>query len=591
MSFEQIIVVLVLLGALVFFAWDRWRYDVVAVVALMVLAFVGIVPASEAFSGFSHPAVITVAAMLVLSRSLETSGIVDLIAHNLASIGERPILILIALTSIVAVLSAFMNNVGALVLMLPIAIQISSRNNVSPSLVLMPLGFASIMGGLMTLIGTPPNIIISSYRATATGQPFGLFDFAPVGIAVVLAGLVVLALLSRPLIKQRGSRRVEDALSQLDPYITEVSIPEDSAFVGARLSEFEDLSHGDCAVVALIRGDQQTLAPRRHRILHAGDFLVLETDPETLQAIIDNPGVELAGERHIPTEELISSEITLTEAVVLPGSLLEQRTAAGIQLHARHSLNLLAISRQGSNFARRIGHVPFKTGDVLLFQGNSEAMPEALSHLGCLPVSDNRLRVERRLALVPLIMFVAALGFSAMGLVAIQISLVAAAALIVLSGHLSLRDVYDSIDWTVIVLLGAMVPVGKSLESTGLTTIIADGLIHAAQGADPFVIVPLLLVSALAISNIVNNAATAILMAPIAVSLGQTLQTGTDAFLMAVAIGSSCAFMTPIGHQSNLLVMGPGGYRFGDYWRLGLPLSIVVVLVAVPMIALIWPLQ
>lgn len=591
MEADQLIVIAVLVGALILFSVDVWRYDVVAVLALMILAVTGIVPAEAAFSGFGHSAVVTVAAVLILSAALEASGFVDRIAAQITAAATRPLTIVAALCVTVAAFSSVMNNVGALVLMLPVAIQVATRHGLSPSLVLMPLGFASILGGLTTLIGTPPNIIVSSYREEATGTPFAIFDFAPVGLLVVAIGVVVLVALSRFLVRERGGSRVEDALDQIKAYISEVTIPEDSPFVGRSVRDIEDLGGGDCAILALVRGSQKRFAPPRYRSLMAGDVLVIEADPETLQAVIDEPGIELTGERQLDTKQLIAEDITLIEVVVKSGSLLERRTAAQLSLHSRFGVNLLAVSHQGSKLTTRLGRVRLKAGDVLLLQGDAEAMPEILHRLGCLPIRERQFRGRRSTSLLPAVVFGVGLAVSALGLLEVQVALVSAALIVVLTRRLRVREAYEHLDWSIIVLLGAMVPVGHSLETTGLTGELAQLILNTALGAGPATIVILLLVASLAISNVVNNAATAILMAPIALSLADSLGGGADAFLMAVAIGSSCAFLTPIGHQSNLLVMGPGGYRFGDYWRLGLPLSLAALAVAAVGILFVWPVE
>ena len=589
MAADQLIVVAVLAGALILFSLDYWRYDVVAVLALMVLAVAGIVPADQVFAGFGHAAVVTVAAVLILSAALEASGFVDWIAAQLTAVASRPVGIVAALSVTVAAFSSVMNNVGALVMMLPVALQVASRNGIAPAAVLMPLGFASILGGMTTLIGTPPNIIVSSYRRDATGAAFEIFDFAPVGLMVVAAGVIVLVFLGRTLVRDRGSHKVEDALEQISGYISEVTIPADSPYVGKAVRDIEELGGGNCSILAMIRGEQRRFAPPRYRTLMADDVLVIEAEPDTLQAVIDADGIELTGERQLDASQLISDDITLTEVVIKSGSLLERRTAAQLSLHSRFGVNLLAVSHQGRKLTTRLGLVCLKAGDVLLLQGDAEAMPDVLHRLGCLPIRERQFRGRRSPTFLPALVFALALAVSAMGLLEIQIALVAAVLVVVLTRRLRVREAYERVDWSIIVLLGAMVPVGQSLETTGVTSLIADWILETALGAGPALIVGLLLVLSMAVSNVVNNAATAILMAPIALSLAASLGVGADAFLMAVAVGSSCAFLTPIGHQSNLLVMGPGGYRFGDYWRLGLPVSIAVILVAIPMILLVWP--
>lgn len=587
---DQIAVGGVLLGALALFAWGYWRYDVVALLALLILVLVGVVPAADAFAGFAHPAIVTVAAMLILSKALEKSGIVDFITRRMSGLLERPAAAIVSLTALATFFSGFMNNIGALALMLPVALQMTRKSALSPNVVLMPIAFGSILGGLTTLIGTPPNIIIASYRAQHAGEPFGIFDFTPVGLAVAVAGVALIALLSRCVLPNRESAGAADVYGQLEPYVTELLIPPGSSLAGASLECVEARADGDASVIELIRNGESLLAPRGRRRLRENDVLVIEADPASLNLLLAGGELELAHDKQFDEAHLTSDEVAFTEAVIMPRSDLDRRSSVEMRLRSEFGINLLALSRRGARLVKRLGHERLRVGDVLLLQGDAESMPETLSQLGCLPLEGRSLDLGQSYSILPLILFLGALGLSSVGILEVQVALMLAAVLVVLTGELSLRDSYESIDWPVIVLLGAMVPVGQSLEIVGLTQEIAGGMSAFLSGAQPAVVVTCLLVTALLLSNVVNNAATAILMAPLALTIASDIGVNPDALLMAVAVGSSCAFLTPIGHQSNLLVMGPGGYRFSDYFRLGLPLSVGVCLVAVPMILIVWPL-
>ncbi|MCG8359349.1 MAG: SLC13 family permease [Kiloniellales bacterium] len=588
---EQITLFAILGTALALFARSRIRYDVVAVLALLAAVITGLVPAEEAFLGFGHPAVITVAAILVLSRAIGQTGLVDLAARWLQRFSASPTRHVFALGSLTAVLSAFINNVGAVALVLPVALRSALDVARPPSQILMPVSFASLLGGLVTLIGTPPNIIIANLRAAQQGEPFGMFDFTPVGLGVALAGVIFVALIGWRLIPFRAEPSADiDALFHIEDYITEVRLPADTPFVGKRIIDLETLAQGNIAVVALIRRKDRMLAPSGFLRLQADDILILESDTATLDKIVEDAQLELVGTAEMTAENLRSERVGMLEVVVMPGSRMEGRTARTLRLHSRFGLNLLGVAREGQAIGERLGSLRFTAGDVLLLQGEREAMPDAFSALGCLPLAERGIAFGRRpTRLVSPLAFAGAILLVAIGLLPPQIAFVAAVAVIVIAGEVSLRDLYDSIDWSVIVLLGALIPVGMALETTGGSQVIAAPILALKGELPVWALLALLMVVTMLLSDVMNNAATAVLMAPIGITIAQGLGADADPFLMAVAVGASSTYLTPIGHQSNLLVMGPGGYRFGDYWRMGLPLDVIIVAVAVPLILMVWP--
>jgi di/tricarboxylate transporter len=589
MNTDRVVISSVLVASLVLFAWGRWRYDVVAIAALIVVALFGLVDAAEVFSGFGHPAIITVAAMLVISHAMETSGVVALLGRGLAvvAVGRWSTLAVLMIT--VTALSGFMNNIGALVLMLPVAVHLARAQGVHKSRYLMPMAFASMLGGLITLIGTPPNIIVASFRDQAGLEGYGIFDFAPVGLMVATGGIVAMMALSGRFIPQRDPVDETRPLDHIDPYMTEVIVPEGSALIDQTLRTLEERGHGDLSVVALVRRGEELVAPRRSVQILAGDLLVIEADQESLQELISDHSLEVTGQRRFKANRLQIDDFSVVAAVVLPQSRLSGRTATGLQLRSSYGLNLLGVSRQGHDIVGRLGHTRIEPGDVLMVQGEAEAMDETLTRLDCLELADSQLTPRRRFDPVVPAIFAGAILCTAFGMVKIEVSLVAAVLLMVLLRRVSVKDIYEKVDWPVIVLLGAMIPVGGALETSGTTRLIVENFEKVGGGLGPVAIVALLMAAAMALSNIVNNAAAAVLMAPLALQLAIGLGINGDPLLMAVAVGSSCAFLTPIGHQSNLLVMGPGGYEFGDYWRLGLPVSMAVLATGVPAILWIWP--
>lgn len=582
-------VILILLAALILFVWGRWRYDVVALVALCAAAVSGIVPPREAFTGFSHPAVVTVAAVLVISRTLRNAGVIDLIAKGLAPL-RQPTLQVAGLTGLVALCSAFMNNVGALAVLMPVALQSAQRAQRAASEVLMPLSFGSLLGGLVTLIGTPPNLIIAEYRTELYGSPFAMFDFTPVGAGVAAAGVLFIALLGWRLLPRKRKTPAEgEKLFEIDQYIAEARLPAKSKYIGKPLREIEELAEGDVAIAGLVRGKRRMLAPSRREPLRARDLLILEGDPPALQRLVEAAGLKLVGGKDLSAEGLRSDDIAVAEAVIAPGSRLEGRTARSIGLHTYYDVNLLAVARHGQRVKQRLSEVKLRAGDVLLLQGESETMNDTLNRLGCLPLAERGLSIgaPRRL-IAPLAIFASAIALGTFGVVPVYLAFFGAAVLLVLLDLISLRDAYDAVDWSIIILIAAMIPVGQALAATGAAELIAHGLVTVSGDLPPAALLALMILASMWLSDVINNAATAVVMAPIAASVAGSLQVNGDAFLMAVAVGASCTFLTPIGHQSNTLVMGPGGYAFGDYWRMGLPLGAVVVLVAVPLIAWVW---
>ena len=594
MNFEQSLLFAILGLALVFFAWGRVRYDVIAVIALLAAVVTGIVPAESAFSGFGHPAVITVAAILILSRTVRDSGLVEPIGRALRPLAGRPHLHVLAITGFAAFCSAFMNNVGALALMLPIALQSAHTAGRPPSQMLMPLSFGTLLGGLTTLIGTPPNIIIASARMAESGQAFAMFDFAPVGLGVALVGILFVSLLGWRLLPTReAGEAVADArnLFQIEDYITEVRLQPDSPFVGRRLVDLEALGEGDAAVVALVRRKDRMLAPSGYLLLQAEDVLILEAAPEALQKVIEEGQLDSLGAASMTVESLRSERVMLAEAVITPGSRLEGRTALSMRLHTQFGVNLLGLARGGAPVTERLGRVRLAAGDVLLLQGERATMPGTLASLGCLPLAGRDITLGRRQVRWggPVIFALAILAVVA-GVMAPHIAFAAAAAALVLTRTINPRDLYESIEWPVVVLLGALIPVGMALETTGATGVVTQPILALQHHVPVWVLLALIMVATMLLSDVMNNAATAVIMAPLGIAVAKGLGASVDPFLMAVAIGASSTYLTPIGHQSNLLVMGPGGYRFGDYWRMGLPLDILIVAVAVPLILLVWPL-
>ncbi len=588
--YAAIVSILLLAVLLAAFVDGRWRYDVVALIGLIAGVALGVVPGDQAFSGFSHPAVITVAAVLAMSRGLSVAGSTDLLISWLL-LGKGSSVNLLGMIGVGALLSSVMNNVGALALVMPIAI----RGRMATGRVLMPLAFATILGGLITLIGTPPNLIVAAARGHAVGEPFRMFDFAPVGLAVAAVGVLFIATIGWRLLPRTAGEAGDgeaDAF-QMEDYLAEARLVEGCGAIDKTIAQLDvEIADLDVKIIGLIRAGRLVPAVPRLVKLAADDILMIEADPHDLQPFMTKLGLAAVDPGAPKADLLRSEEVGMIEAVVAPGSRLEGRSVLRARLQRQYGINLLAVSRQGKPYRGRLRAFRFAAGDVLLLQGEAERLRDVVSSIGCLPLAERGLRTP---ALPPtgarraVLIFGAAVALGATGLLPIEVALSAGALAMVLVGIMHIRQVYDAIDWSVIVLLGALLPLGDALELSGATRMAADLLLAVAADSAAVVVLAFLMALTIILTNILNNAATAVLMAPFAVQLASNLEVSPDPMLMGVAVSASSAFLTPVGHQNNAIVMGPGGYRFNDYWRMGLPLTLVVVSVAIPMIIWVWP--
>jgi di/tricarboxylate transporter len=587
---DLILVLTILIVTLILFAIDRLRYDIVALLALLAVTLAGAIPFDRAFVGFGNPAVITVVAVLIISRGMMNSGFVDTIAKWTSRVGERPIIQIMAITGLATVLSSFMNNVGALAILMPVAIHTARKSELSPSLFLMPLAFGSMLGGLVTLIGTPPNILIAIYRGDYGGSPFTMFDYAPVGIGVALAGFFFLSIVGWKLLPKRIGK-ADESMVFLKEFVTELRVPENSKMVGQRIKQLEGITKDDIAIIALIRKKQRIRVPSSRRKLRVGDALVVRGDSEELKMLVDSAELELVGGLEDEELYLEADEVTVVEVVITSNSLMEGKTASSLELHSNYGANLLAVARQGRHLRARLGNIRFKIGDVLLLQIPTDKMNETLITLGVLSLAERDIRLGKpRQVAIAITIFGAAIALTILNILPVQIAFSAAAVAMILSGVISINDAYKSINWPVIILIGAMIPVGEALEATGGTQLIANLILDIGGSIHPITALAIILLVSLLLSAILNNAAVAILMAPIAIQVALGLGVSIDPFLMALTIGASSDFLTPFGNHSCTLVMGPGGYKFSDYLRVGIPLSLIVIGVSLPLILLFWPL-
>ena len=590
MTSHQIILFCLLGVVFGLLVWGKIRYDLVAFGALIVAVIIGVVPQESAFEGFGHHATVIIALVLIVSRGLSNSGAIELVMRHVVDGGRSLFLHIGVMSGVSAALSAVMNNVAALALLMPIDMQAAKKAKRSAALSLMPLSFASILGGMITLIGTPPNIIIASFREQAVGEPFGMFDFTPVGAVTALVGVTFIVGVGWRLIPiaDRDDGKSDIPLPHQD-YVAEVRVAEGSSVIGQRVRELDaEAEEAEVEIVGLVRNGKRLPGRARIEEIREGDLLVIEADAEHIDAFVGAFKLEYIGSEKFGGHA--AEGLSLVEAVVTESARIEGRSAFSLRLLYRHGITLLGVSRRGRTFRDRVRKLSTRAGDVLLLLGPPERLDDVVKWLGCLPLQERDLQViQRNKAWIAVASFALALALATSGVIHLPEALALVCIVMVGFNIVPLKEIYTSIEWPVIVLLGSLIPIGSALEASGGTALIAQQIIDFATGYGPVIVLTLLMVVTMTLSDVLNNTATTIIAAPIAIDIANRLEVNPDPFLMAVAIAASCAFLTPIGHQNNTLIMGPGGYRFGDYWRLGLPLEIIVVVVSIPMILIVWP--
>ena len=577
-----------------FLIWGRFRYDLVAFTALMVAVVAGVVPAAEAFAGFGHPVTLVVALVLVVSAGLVRSGAVGLITATLVDASRSLGGHIAIMGGVGGVLSAFMNNVAALALLMPVDMATARKAGRSPGLSLMPLSFCTILGGMVTLIGTPPNIIIAAIREDSLGAPFAMFDFAPVGAAVALVGLGFVAFFGWRLIPTpQGDSDAGAKLMETAAYVAEIAVPaEAKRVIGQKLSDLDTAAEqADVDILGLIRGGKRLYGSARNTVLDAGDILILEATPDALEEFRSGLGLSFTEGSRRSLVEARPEGLTLIEVVVPQEARIAGRSSQAIGLHWRKRAVIVGISRQGRRITSHLRRTEVRPGDILLLLVPTDSAEAVADWLGCLPLADRGLSVTvNRKVWLAIGLFAAAVVLASVGLLYLPVALGLVVVAFVGLGIVPLSEVYNHIEWPVVVLLGSMIPLGAALESSGGTELIAGWLLTLTDGLPAWAVLTVLMVVTMTLSDVLNNTATAIVAAPVGIQMARTLEASPDPFLMAVAVAASAAFLTPIGHKNNTLILGPGGYRFGDYWRMGLPLEVLVIAVSIPVILIVWPL-
>ena len=585
---DQHLLSITIVSLLGLFIWSKFRYDALAAGALVVLMILGVIPVNQAFDGFAHPAVMTVALVLIISQGLKNSGLTGLVGKLIGGKSFSKFQFLISLMLIAAVLSSFINNIGALAILLPITLNICQKMDWHPSRFLMPLAFACILGGMNTTIGTPPNIIISEYKSTISDSGFNFFDFSYVGLSVTILSILFISIIGNKFIQLRDNANAGSSLIDLKGYLFEVEVNESSSAIGMTLSAFKKEAGEDTEVLGIVNETGGVKKVKNNLRIKAGQILVIKTPPDDVSSILDVFDFSIPKELHSFDDD----DLEEIEAMITPGSRLIGRKYEFFLKLAYEELNLLGLWRKGAKYRTRLTRETFKAGDVLLLgvrDLDEEDVTNKIKHLGLMPLMQRELQTipSRSRLLKGLIFFLVSIV-----LVAFNILPTAAAFLLCVLGFARIRIIdsnfYRDIDWPIIIMLAAMIPIGTALQTTGLSDLISSNISLLAADISLFWLLFLILIITMATTDIINNAATAVIMAPISAGIGLELGYAIEPFLMVVAVGASCAFLTPIGHQCNTVVMGPGNYKFTDYWRLGLPLDILIIAVSIPMILFVW---
>ena len=592
---DQIVLTFTILILLGLFIWNKYRYDAISIAALVFLVAISSIPNLElniiskddALDGFANPAVMTVALVLIISHGLKNAGLSALAGKILAGRQFTEIQFLLCLLAVAATLSSFINNIGAMAILLPLTVSVCQKMEWHPAKFLMPLAFACILGGMNTLIGTPPNIIISEYAYQETGTGFNFFDFSKVGLAITICGILFVAFIGNKLIFLRAIPS-DEPLINLKGYMFEVEVNEGSSSAGLTLYKFKEQAGEDIEIMGVISETGSVKKVQNNMRIKEGQILVIKSPPDEIGKILNLFDFSIPDELHGIDE----ADLEEIEVLISPGSRLIGRKYDFFQKLAFEELNLLGLWRKGTKYRTRLTRETFKAGDVLLLgvrDLDDEEVKSKINHLGLMPIREREIEVisSRSRLLKGLVFFISSILAVAFGVLSPTISFLLC---VLCFARIKIIDsnFYRSVEWPIIVMLAAMIPIGMAMQSTGLSGLLASSISNLAPNLGQAWILIIILVITMAVSDIINNAATAVIMAPISYEIALNFGYDVNAFLMVVAIGASCAFLTPIGHQCNTVVMGPGNYKFTDYWRMGLPLEILIVAIAIPMILFVW---
>lgn len=592
MSPEIVVVFALLFVAVVLFATEWLPVDLVALVVMSALLVSGIVTPAEGVAGFGNPATVTVGAMFILSAGLFKTGAVNFVGAALARVGRRSLwLALLVIMLGIGAISAFINNTAAVAIFLPIMLGLAETLRVSPSKLLMPLSFASMFGGVCTLIGTSTNIIVGAIAEQHAQPPFRMFEFLPLGLIVFACGVLYMLLVGVRLIP---NRRTSDDLTQnyrMDAYLTDIVLRPESESVGVALGRSPLVRELNIAVLEIFRGDERLAMPNPETLLEAGDVLRVRADVREISVLQDRVGVMLKPGMSWREADIESAEAALVEAVVSPDSVLVGRTLEDLRFRQTFGATVLAIRHHGKLLHANLSTTPLRAGDSLLTEVRRERLGQLKQNRAFVIVSEVELPEFRRNKIVPALLIVGGVVLTAaLGALPIVTSAVAGAALLVLTRCLSLEEAYAAVEWRIIFLLAGVLTLGVALEKTGGARLLSSGLISTVGDWGPVALVAAFYLVTTLLTETMSNNATAALLAPVAIATAETLGVNPRPLLMAVAFAASASFMTPVGYQTNALIYGPGQYKFTDFLRVGTPLNLLLWLLSSLLIPVFWPL-
>ncbi|WP_108662439.1 SLC13 family permease [Acuticoccus kandeliae] len=578
MTIEQTALLALLAGLMLAFAFDRWRVEVVAVAGLSLAVLLGLIPAGSVFSGFADPAVITVVELLVIAQALGRSPLANITARRIAAFqaGESGTIALLCAAAALA--SAFINNVGALALMLPVVATVCDSRGIPPRRVLMPVSFATLLGGLCSLIGTPANLVVSRALAEAEGTGLGFFTLAIVGVPLSILGILWLAGVGHRLLAPVGRRPLEGEDYPIDRFLTEVRLPPSSALIGKAVTEVEGANR--LAIHGVFRGPARLFGRKEQQILAAGDILLISSRVAEIRAFLTQHALMPAV---ADAAQPLPADRVWREVVVMPQSAIIGSALGAIAAFAERDVQVVGISPQRDRIEGRLGDVAPAIGDILLIRGRAEDIAAAIADTDCAPLAARPLLFASAETLMPLGAFVGAVGLASSGVAPPELAFGLAIAFLLVTRALDLGAALRAINWPVIVMLAAMLPIGQALQTTGTADLLARNALLAVGDQPMVIVLAATLLVAIVVTPFLNNVTTAIILAPIAISVGAQAGVPLDLMLVAVAVGASTDFMTPFGHHNNTLVMSLGGYSFSDFPKVGAALTLIV-LVAAPII-------
>jgi di/tricarboxylate transporter len=575
--------------SIVFFISGFWRYEVVACLALLTSVVLGIIPYAKAFSGFSNPAVIIVGTVMVLSKAITKTGYMHSVTRIFGLFPNNTTMHVAILTGTSLLFSSLMNNISAIGILMPIAIYISREHKKSAALVLMPLAFGALLGGSLTLISSPSNLLISAYRERALGHPYNMFDFSLLGLIVAIVGVIFISVIGWRLIPKREGKTGE-LLYQIPDYITEVKVDADSVFIKKTIREIHKMESVEFDIIGIIRRKKKIFSITQKEKIQANDILIIEATPEAMSKLMSLGKLQLAHDKTLSASNFSSDEFEVIEAVVPPASNVISHSSKTLHLRSRYGINLLAISRTSSYLKKKLNETTLQTGDVVLLQGNIETLGETVTNLGFVPLAERNFTIGmQKKNYLLFFIYLVAIAISSLRILPVEIAFSCAVLALIIFNVTTVRAAYESVEWGVIFLLGGMIPLGEAMQSTGATGLLSTHFISMTSNCSSLCVLALIMAITMILSNLINFIAAAVVMVPIVIQITQGLHMNVDAGLMCIILGTNCAFLTPIAHECSVLVLGPGGYKFSDFFRLGLPLQLIVLIISVPTIAWLWP--